>query len=462
MFDLLKYLLLNFGTMSRQKSAVSFPLVHTHASGIDIGSKSNWVCIGRDKDEVREFGVFTEDHHKLAKWLKNNGIRSVAMESTGIYWKSLFLILQAHDFEVILVNARHIKNVRGKKTDVQDCQWIWQLHCAGLLSASFQPDEFTEELRTYNRQRRTLIQGASRFVTRMQKALVLMNLQLPVVLSDITGKSGQAIIKAILQGERDSKQLAELADPRVKASKTEIAKALTGYWHAEQLFVLQQSWQMYQTYLDMIAKCDEQIETSLASHIEQKGQHDLVYEPVKKKPRYKNAPIIDIDKYAYQLSDGVDLMQIDGVSYNTVLTLVAEVGLDLGSYFPTHKHFVSWLGLCPNRKVTGGRVLSSKSKKNKNRLAVAFRQAANTVGRQKDTALSHFFRRIAFRKGRKVAITATARKLAVIVYEMLVNKESYRQEEVTKYEEKVRKQKVKHIQKTMKRFNIEADDLVLN
>lgn len=447
--------------MGRQKSSVSFPLVHTDACGIDIGSKSNWVCIGRDKDKIREFGVFTENHHELAKWLKDNGIRSVAMESTGIYWKSLFLILQAYDFEVILVNARHIKNVRGKKTDVQDCQWIWQLHCAGLLSSSFQPDEFTEELRTYNRQRRTLIQDASRFVTRMQKSLLLMNLQLPVVLTDITGKSGQAIIKAILKGERDSTKLAELADRRVKASKAEIAKALTGYWHSQQLFVLEQSWQMYQTYLDMIAQCDKQIDVCLAAQIERKGQHDLVYEPVKKKPRYKNAPIVEIDTYAYQLSDGVDLMQIDGISYNTVLTLVAEVGLDLGAHFSTHKHFVSWLGLCPNRKVTGGKVFSSKSKKNKNRLSVAFRQAANTVGRQKNTVLSHFFRRIAFKKGRKIAITATARKLAVIVYQMLVNKEAYRQEEVAKYDQKVRKQKVKQIQKTMKRFNIEANDLAL-
>ena len=447
--------------MSSKKSSVSFSLVNTNACGIDIGSKSNWACIGQDKDQIQEFCVFTENHHALAQWLKDNGVRTVAMESTGIYWKPLFLILQAYDFEVLLVNASHIKNVRGKKTDLQDCQWIWQLHSAGLLEASFQPDEFTEELRTYNRQRKNLIQGASRYVSKMQKALVLMNIQLPVVLTDIMGKSGQAIIKAILNGQRNGRKLAQLADGRVRASQADIARALTGQWHEQHLFTLRQSWQMYQFHQQQIGECDAKIDALLKAKTEQTGQRELAYEPQKKKPRYKNAPTFDVDKYAYQLSDGVDLMGIDGISYNTVLTLVAEVGLDLAQQFPSAKHFVSWMCLCPNKKITGGKTLSSRSRKNKNQLAHAFRQAANTVGRQKDTALSHFFKRIAYRKGRKVAITATARKLAVIVCHMIVNKVPYQPQGLDDYQQKVRDLKVKQIQRTINRLNIKATELAL-
>lgn len=268
--------------MAKSKSKVSFPLIHPHACGIDIGSKSNWVCVGPSQGEIQEFGVFTADHHRLAKWLKKHQVTTVAMESTGIYWKPLFLILQSYGFEVLLVNASHVKNVRGKKTDMSDCHWIWQLHRAGLLQASFQPDEFTEQLRTYSRQRQSLVEGAARQISKMQKALVLMNLQLSVVLTDITGKSGLAIIQAILEGERDGKQLAALADRRVKASKEEIAKALTGQWHEQQLFTLRQSWELYHFYWDRIRACDEQIETLLATRSEQLHTNDLAYEPVKK------------------------------------------------------------------------------------------------------------------------------------------------------------------------------------
>jgi len=268
--------------MSKSKSSVTFALVHPHACGLDIGSKSNWACIGNSKDQIREFGVFTEDHHALAKWLQLNKVTTIAMESTGIYWKSVFLILQSYGFEVLLVNASHVKNVRGKKSDISDCHWIWQLHRAGLLQGSFQPDDFTEELRTYNRQRKSLVQGAAQQISKMQKALVLMNLQLPVVLTDITGKSGRAIIQAILNGQRDGKKLAALAHHKVKASKAEIAKALTGQWHKQYLFTLKQSWQMYQFYQEQITACDEQIEALLLNQTEQTGQNDLAYEPQKK------------------------------------------------------------------------------------------------------------------------------------------------------------------------------------
>ena len=264
------------------KEDISFKVVHTHAAGIDIGSRSNWACIGPEKEHIQQFGVFTEDHHRMAKWFIANEIKSVAMESTGIYWKSLFLILQAYELDVILVNAGHVKNVQGKKTDMKDCHWIWQLHSVGLLHASFQPDEFTEELRTYNRHRRTLIQGSSRYVSRMQKSLILMNIQLPTVLSDITGKSGQAIIQSILKGERAAKTLASLADYRVKADKQPIEKALTGFWHEQHLFTLQQNWDMYQFHQEQIANCDAKVEALLAQKVTQTNQRELVYEPKKK------------------------------------------------------------------------------------------------------------------------------------------------------------------------------------
>lgn len=269
--------------MAKSSKHLPFPMVNPHAGGIDIGSRINWVCIGQGSDCIRSFGVFTQDHHDMAAWLKSNGVQTIAMESTGFYWKSLFLILQSYGFEVILVNASQVKNVKGKKTDIKDCQWIWQLHSVGLLSASFQPDEFTEQLRTINRHRKSLIEGASRYVAKMQKALTLMNIQLPVVLSELMGKSGQAIIQAILKGQRDGKRLAQLADPRVKADQATLVKALTGYWHEQHLFTLEQCWHMYQFHQQQISQCDARIEELLQDKSVQTGQQELVYTPPKKK-----------------------------------------------------------------------------------------------------------------------------------------------------------------------------------
>ncbi|MEM9886942.1 MAG: IS110 family transposase [Bacteroidota bacterium] len=265
------------------KRTVQFSMVHPHAAGIDVGSKSHWVCAGQGKDYIRQYDVFTEDLHELSNWLKSLGVQTIAMESTGSYWKSLFLLLQDHGFEVILVHATHVKNVRGKKSDIQDCQWIWQLHSAGLLSPSFQPDELTESLRAYTRHRKSLIQGAARYISKMQKALVVQNIHLSVVLTDITGKSGKAIIEAILSGERDEKKLAALADPRVKKDKQTIAKALKGHWKYQHLFELRQSWQMYQFYHQQIAQCDMEIEKILQAQIKANSQQELVYEPKKKR-----------------------------------------------------------------------------------------------------------------------------------------------------------------------------------
>lgn len=270
------------------KRTVKFSMVNPHAAGIDVGSKSHWVCAGANEEQTREFSVFTESLHEMANWLKSQGIETIAMESTGFYWKSLFLLLQDYGFEVILVHAAHIKNVRGKKTDVQDCHWIWQLHSAGLLSASFQPDSFTDTIRTYTRHRRSLIEGAARYVSKMQKAMVRQNIHLSVVLTNIMGKSGKAIIAKILDGERDGTKLAALAHSRVKADKATIAKALTGHWKAEHLYELRQAWKMYHFHQDQIMDCDQQIEELLQKEIQRKGQNDLLYDGKKKSPRETN------------------------------------------------------------------------------------------------------------------------------------------------------------------------------
>lgn len=262
---------------------VEFRVANPHAAGIDVGSKSHWACAGESADDIREFSVFTDELHQMAKWLKSKSIKTIAMESSGFYWKSLFLLLQSYGFEVLLVNAQHVKNVSGRKSDLLDCQWIRKLHQAGLLQASFQPDDFTEEIRTYTRQRKSLIEGASRYVAKMQKAMVVMNIHLSVVLSDITGKSGQAIIQAILNGERDGHKLARLADWRVKADQQTIARALTGQWQSQYLFELQQHWDMYHFHLQQIKACDERIDASLAEQVRRNDQQELYYEPTVKK-----------------------------------------------------------------------------------------------------------------------------------------------------------------------------------
>lgn len=438
------------------KSSVKFSLVNPHAAGIDVGSRSHWVCAGAGK--IKEYKVFTEDLHQMARWLKSLGIQTIAMESTGYYWKSLFLLLQDYGFEVILVHAAHVKNVRGKKSDMLDCQWIWQLHSAGLLSASFQPDNFTESLRAYTRHRKSLIDGAARYISKMQKAMIVQNIHLSVVLTDITGKSGKAIIAAILAGERDGKKLAALADRRVKASKEDIAKALTGHWKEQHLFELKQSWEMYHFYHTQIQECDLCIEKLLDLEVNKQHLADLAYEPKKKKKRAKNDPQFDLAQKVYQLAEGKDLLEIDGVGYGLLFNLLAEVGLDL-SKFSTAKHFVSWLCLCPNKRITGGKVISSKTRKNQGRLAYAFRQAANAVGNQKDTALSSSFRSLASRRGRKVAITATARKIATTVYNVLEKGQAYQPMGTEEYQKLVRLKKIRNIQRTMRKHQIELNEL---
>jgi transposase len=435
---------------------ISVPVVNPHAAGIDLGSKSHFVCVAQDN--VKEFGVFTKDLHVIAHHLQDHQVKSVAIESTGFYWRPLYLMLLDYGFEVILVNARHLKNVKGHKTDVVDSKWLQFLHSIGLLSNSFQPDAFTHELRVLTRHRKSLIEDASRFISKMNKILVLMNIQLHVVLRDITGQSGLKVIEAILKGERDAKKLTALVSVRVKATRENIEKALTGDFRKEYLFELSQCFQLYTVYWQKIEETDVQIEDLLklsVGHTPEKNK----YKSPKNKQYQKNDPNFNVGRYAYQMSGGVELLAINGVGSATILTLISETGLDL-SMFKTAKHFASWLGFAPNRKITGGKVISSHTRKKTNPLAKVIRDAANAAGNSK-SRLGDFFRHLAYRKGRMVAIGATSRKIAVIIYKMLMEGKEFSYEYDEQETQHVRRNKIKNIVKTLKKYSISKNELEL-
>jgi len=396
--------------------------VNLFAAGIDIGSRSHYVAVPAelDDDPVREFPCFTEDMKRMAEWLVTIGITTVAMESTGVYWIPAYEILENRGLEVLLVNARHVKNVPGRKSDVQDCQWLQQLHTYGLLRGAFRPDEEVVALRTYMRQRDMLIKRGSDHIRHMQKALRLMNLLLDNVVSDIKGLTGMKIIRAILSGERDPKVLAQFRDGHCKKSEEVIASSLVGHYKAEHLFSLQQAVELYDTYQKQIVACDHAIEAQL----ERMGAGDDGSEvvPPTKKKKSKGSPDFDVRGDIYRMT-GVDLTQIDGLNETSVLKIVSETGIHMGVW-RTEKHFASWLGLSPGNKVTGGKILSGKTKPSANRAAEAFRIAAFGLLNSK-SALGAYCRRQRARLGAPKAITATAHKLARIFYNMLKYKNAY-------------------------------------
>jgi transposase len=366
---------------------------------------------------VRSFRTFTVELHRLADWLTACGVTTVAMESTGVYWIPLYEILEAQGLEVVLVNARHVKNVPGRKTDVVDCQWLQELHSVGLLRGSFRPTAAIAALRTYLRHRETLVQSAATHVQRMQKALVQMNLQLSVVISDLTGVTGLRILRDILAGRTDPHDLAQHRDHRCRASETEIMAALTGHYCPEHVFVLQQNLELFDAYQRQVAACDAAIEAQVHTLVAQAPAPagPLPAPRTRKKPR-DNEPRFDIRTPLHQLT-GVDLTQLDAIGPYSALRLLAEIGTDM-SRWPTEKHFTSWLTLAPHNKVSGGRLLSSKTQPSANRAAGILRMAAMSLGRT-ETALGAFYRRLAYRVGKAKAITATARKLAILVYRTL-------------------------------------------
>lgn len=441
----------------KSDNLITMPVVNPHAAGIDIGSKSHFVCVAQDN--VKEFPVFTSDLHEIAKHLRSYDVKTVALESTGFYWKPLFVLLQDYGFDVFLVNARHLKNVKGQKTDVVDSKWLQLLHSIGLLSNSFQPDLFTHQLRTYTRHRKNLIETASTYISKMNKTLVLMNIQLKAVLRDISGTSGMRVINAILEGERNTKVLEQLVSSLCKSERKDIQKALEGDWRDEYLFELQDCYDLYHFYWEKIRNIDKEIERLLTvdSQAKKKEIKKEDYKPTKQKQYHKNNPKFDVAAYAYEMTGGVDLTRIPGVGVTTVLTMMTETGFDL-SMFDNAKKFVSWLGFSPNKKISGGKVLSAKTRKKTNPLAKVLRDAANAAGNSK-TRLGDFFRRLAYRKGRAVAIVATARKIAVIIYNMLKNKQAYCYEYSTEDTQRIKAAKIKQIKKTLQGYNISKNDL---
>jgi transposase len=420
-------------------------VVNPDAGGIDAGSEQHWVSVPEDRDEqpVRVFGTFTEDLFKLADWLAACGIKTVAIEATGVYWIPLFEVLEARGLGPKLVDSRSIGRRNKKKTDVVDCQWIRQLHTHGLLDGAFRPNAEMLPLRAFMRQRRMLIEYASDHIQHMQKALDLMNLKLHLVLSDITGVSGLRIIHAILEGMRDPNELAAMREPNCKNSEEIIAKALIGNYRDEHLFALGQAVELFEEYGKKVNACDQKITAALAA-FEKKGDLALLTKKQLSKPR-KNQPRFDARTLIFEMA-GVDLTAIDGLDGSSVLTILSETGTDM-SPWPSEGHFASWLALSPNNWITGGRPLAKKPPIiHPNRAAQAFRLAAQTLERAR-CALGAFFRRMQSRHGRAVAIKATAHKLAIIFYSMLKTGTPYRDPGVDYYETRYRQKLLNSLQK---------------
>jgi transposase len=403
--------------------------LNLNAAGVDIGATEIYVAVPGDRDPqaVRCFPTFTEDLHAAAAWLKACHIETVAMESTGVYWIPLFQILEARGFKVVLVNAHHVKNVPGRKSDVSDCQWLQYLHSVGLLRGSFRPEQAVCSVRSILRHRDSLVQMASSHVQHMQKALDQMNLQLHHVISDITGMTGIAILEAILAGERNPHTLAALRDRRIKASADTIAKSLVGDYRREHLFTLRQSLAAFRHYQELIAACDREIAQSL-EEFESKLDPPVDSPPASPSPSNDGSkpkasePSFDLQTHLHRIF-GVDLTQVPGINVLTAQTLLAEIGPDF-SRFPSGPEFASWLGLCSDNRISGGKVLSVKTRKVKNRAATALRMAALSVHRSQ-SFLGHFYRRMRAKLGAPKAITATAHKLARILYHMVTTGHAY-------------------------------------
>ena len=441
-------------TQTSRESA-PMPVVHPHAAGLDIGSSEIWAAVPADSDPiaVRPFPSFTPDLHALADWLSACGVQTVAMESTGVYWSPIYEMLQARGFQVYLVNARHLQNVPGRKSDVKDCQWIQRLHSFGLLSASFRPEAEMVMLRAYLRQRADLIEHRAAHIQHMQKALAQMNLQLTQVLKDITGVTGMQIIRAIVAGERNPVTLAQFRDPRCKRSTDEIAKALTGHYRAEHLFALKQALSLYDAYSVQIQECDQALERQFSAL---KPTHADELPPLdtsdKRDSHSKNGPKYDARTLLYEWL-GVDLVALAGLNAGSVQALLTEVGKRMEA-FPTVKHFCSWLHLAPHNDISGGKVLRSRTLKGGNRAGQIFRMAAQSVSRT-DSEFGAFFRRIRAKSGAKKAIVATAHKIARAFYYMLKNRTPYRGKSAEEYESLEREREIARLTKKARKLGFE-------
>lgn len=399
----------------RKRWEVEYP----NAAGIDVGASMHYVAVPADRaeDSVRRFGVFTADLEALADWLSACEVDTVALESTGVYWIALYEGLERRGFQVFLVNTRAVKNVPGRKSDVLDCQWLQQLMTYGLLRGAYRPQESVCVVRAVVRHRETLLQEQSRQIQRMQKALTQMNLQLAEVLSDVMGATGEAIIRAIMAGERDGAKLARLRHARVRADEATIARALTGTWREEHLFVLGQAVALYDAYAGQIKGCDEKIEALLGSLARTQAKPEG-----KGKARTKSSPVFDLRTALYRWA-GVDLTRINALDATTVLKVLAEIGPDF-SRFPTVKHFCAWINICPGTRITGGKRISGRAKVAANRVKQALKMAAMSLSRSR-SALGAYYRRMCTRMDKAKANTAAAHKLARMIYFMVTRGEAF-------------------------------------
>jgi transposase len=430
-------------------------LIHPHAAGIDVGSRDHFVAIdSEDPDKVRSFGCTTVDIIAMGNFLKEAKVTTVAMESTGVYWVPIARILE-EDFglEVLLVDPRYVRSVPGKKTDVKDCQWLQRLHSYGLLTGAFRVATEIEPIKVYYRHRKNLVECCAQHIQRMQKALEVMNVQLHKVLSDVVGVSGMRIIRAIIGGERNPAVLAGMCHASVRSSKEDVVKALGGNFVEEQLFALGQSMAAHDFFQTQLATCDQQIDQAmklLATRELPKAEGDAKMDEAKAPKsthRRKNQSYVNLAGELARVS-GVDLTKIPGVQALTAQAIISEIGVDV-SAFPTEQHFVSWLSLCPNHVITGGRVRKRRTRPNACRLATAFRIAAQTLHKSK-TALGAFYRRLRTRIGAPKAITAAARKMATIVYRMLKFGEAFVEKGQEAYEAKYKERQLGNLQKSAK------------
>lgn len=424
--------------------------MNQNAAGIDVGAESHWVAVPSDRDEkpVQEFGACTSELERLAQWLAKCKVTAIAMESTGVYWIALFELLEGRGFEVKLVDPHHLKSVPGRKTDVVDCQWIQQLHTYGLLSGAFRPEEKVSVLRSYLRQREMLAQNLTQHIQHMQKAMTQMNVKLQHVVGDITGVTGMRIIKAILSGERNERKLAKLRDPKCRHSEREIAEALRGTWRPEHLFALKQAVELYEFYAKQIEACDVEIEKCLKDFEDRSGGGSYNADPWRRTTR-AGALNFDPGETLFRMA-GVDLTKVDGLDRQSVLKLLSEIGVDMSAW-PDEKHFTSWMSVCPGNKISGGKRLSGRTKPNANRAAHILRIAAQALWRSK-SALGAFYRRMRSKLGAPKAITATAHKLARIVYRMLKYRKEYVDLGQEHYENQYKARVLINVQRRAKEF----------
>ena len=436
---------------------LEMPVVNLYAAGIDIGDKEIVVALpeGVSAQRVHTFGTMTCDLHALAGLLTDCEIDTAAMESTGVYWKPLFSVLVEKGFEVYLANAAHVKNVSGRKDDENDAMWLQKLHSCGLIKTSYLPDHEQEALRTLVRFRRTLVEDSSRFVNRIQKSLELMNIKFHTIIADITGVSGCAVVEAIIGGERKAENFLPLIDYRIKASAGQIVKSLEGNYREEHLFTLSESYHMYLHYRQRIDRCDKEIEKHLQRFEARDNEGELTPKqevaeevvPKKVKKKDRNAPKIKVRQYLQKIH-GVDVLEIFGLNETGALELLAETGTDL-SKWKTEKHFVSWLNLCPNNKISGGKIISSRlQRKRPNAGSHAFRRAANSVQRSNHW-LGDYFRRMKAKGGNKYAIIATANKLATIYYKMVRYKQPFMPVDLGEYQQKYKQAKIAYLERKL-------------